>query len=96
VKTKVQPSPAGGSKTAAKLTPVVVRTTPQGANIYIDGDFKGTTPLTLMLPVERHQIRIIRTGYETVERQIAIEETMEYPLAFNLKPTDGPEGPTKK
>jgi hypothetical protein len=73
------------SKPALKLTPLTLITTPQGARVYIDENFKGTTPLTLMLPTGKHQVRMTRSGYQDVDKQITLEETMEYPLAFNLK-----------
>lgn len=73
------------SKPALKLTPLTLITTPQGARVYIDETFKGTTPLTLMLPTGKHQVRMTRSGYQDVDKQIILEETMEYPLAFNLK-----------
>jgi serine/threonine-protein kinase len=69
-------------------TSLKVSTTPQGARVYIDGNLKGTTPLTIILPVGKHQARIIRSGYQELEREITVDEMMEYPIAFNLKATD--------
>ena len=76
----------------AIFTPLKIRTTPQGASVYIDGNLKGTSPLTVILPVGKHQVRIRFTGYQDLEKQITVDEMMEYPLAFNLKAIDEPTG----
>ncbi|NVN91260.1 MAG: protein kinase [Desulfuromonadales bacterium] len=82
-----EPRPAG-TKLAALKTSLKVRTSPQGASVYIDGDSKGTTPLTLLLSVGKHHLRIVHSGYQDLERDITVDEMMEYPLSFNLKATD--------
>ncbi|RJQ69984.1 MAG: PEGA domain-containing protein [Desulfobacteraceae bacterium] len=79
-----QPPVAVKSRPNAVWTPLEVRTTPQGASVYVDGNLKGKTPLTIILPVGEHQIRISSPGYQELEKQISVEEMMEYPLAFNL------------
>jgi hypothetical protein len=84
------------SKPEAKLTSIMVTTAPQGARIYIDGILKGTTPKTFVLTTGKHQVRIVRTGYQLVEKQITVEEMMEYPLAFNLNPIDEAGGSKKE
>jgi len=74
------------------FTPLKVRTTPQGASVYIDGNLKGTSPLTVILPVGKHQVRISFSGYQDLEKQITVEEMMEYPLTFSLKAVEEPTG----
>jgi eukaryotic-like serine/threonine-protein kinase len=74
------------------FTPLKIRTTPQGASVYIDGNLKGTSPLTVILPVGKHQVRIRCSGYRDLEKQVTVEEMMEYPLAFNLTAVDEPRG----
>ena len=85
IEVKKQTPATKESKPALKLTPLTLITIPQGARVYIDENFKGTTPLTLMLSTGKHQVRMTRSGYQDVDKQITLEETMEYPLAFNLK-----------
>lgn len=74
-----------GSKPAQKLAPLTLITTPQGASVYIDENFRGKTPLTLMLSTGEHRVRLTLAGYRDVEREFSLEETMEYPLSFNLQ-----------
>jgi len=76
------------SKGGAIKTSLKVRTSPQGASVHIDGKPKGTTPLTLILPVGKHHLRIVLAGYQELERDITVDELMEYPLAYNLKAID--------
>lgn len=85
IEAKKQKPISGESKPTPALVPLMLRTTPHGAYIYIDENFKGTTPLTLMLSTGKHKIRVTRLGYQDVEREIIVKETMEYPLAFNLR-----------
>jgi eukaryotic-like serine/threonine-protein kinase len=85
IEVKKQTPVTNKSDAALKLTPLTLITTPKGASVYIDEKFKGTTPLTLMLSKGKHQIRMALSGYQDVDKQITLEETMEYPLAFNLE-----------
>lgn len=73
-------------KPASILVPLTLRSAPQEASIYIDNSFKGRTPMTLMISTGEHLVRLTLSGYQDAERQVVIEETMEYPLTFNLKP----------
>ena len=38
-----------------------------------------------MLSTGKHLVRISRSGYHDLEKMITLEETMEYPLVFQLK-----------
>jgi eukaryotic-like serine/threonine-protein kinase len=89
---KKQPSQSVKSVPDAMFTPLKVRTTPQGASVYIDGILKGTSPLTVILSVGKHQVRISFSGYQDLEKQITVEEMMEYPLTFSLKAIEEPTG----
>jgi eukaryotic-like serine/threonine-protein kinase len=91
-KEQKKPSLTVKSVPDAMFTPLKVRTTPQGASVYIDGNLKGTSPLTVILPVGKHQVRISFSGYQDLEKQITVEEMMEYPLTFSLKAVEEPTG----
>jgi len=75
-------------KPAQKFAFLKVGTTPSGAQVYINGDLKGTTPIILKLDLGQYQVRISRSGHQEVERQIKLEKMMEYPLMEYLKPLD--------
>ena len=86
-----QKSPPPGKSSEPGLPLLTVRTTPQGADIYIDGVLKGKAPLTLKLGRGGHRIRAVRSGYEDMERSITVEEATEYPLVLNLKEKAEPD-----
>lgn len=65
-----RPQPAAPAPVAGT---VVVRSTPPGAQIFLDGKRAGTTPATLSdLAPGPHAIRLAREGYVTVERQVSV------------------------
>jgi len=50
---------------------VFIRSEPAGANVTVNDDFMGQTPLELTLPPgEDYRIRLFRTGYDVAEREI--------------------------
>jgi hypothetical protein len=52
---------------------VVVRSTPPGANVTLDGDWRGRTPLTLdQLPFGSHEIRVVMSGYEVARESVRL------------------------
>ncbi len=51
---------------AGGLAPVVVETSPEGAQVLIGGQVVGTTPATLELPADtKVRIQIEKKGYQT-------------------------------
>ncbi len=58
---------------------------PEGAKVFIDGAFKGMTPLTLSLPVGKHEVRMVHPEHHDWEAQIQVEES-ETPLQVRLIP----------
>lgn len=64
---------------------VDVRTTPQSAEIFVDGTRRGIAPLSIPLPVGGHRIRAEMPERDAVEREITLEpgdwETLEIDMA---------------
>ena len=75
-------------KPAQKFAFLKVGTTPSGAQVYINGILKGTTPIILKLDLGQYQVRLSRSGHQEVERQIKLDKMAEYPLLESLKPLD--------
>lgn len=45
---------------------------PSGADILIDGDFYGNTPSILKLPVGKHRLRFILSGYAVFSQELEL------------------------
>jgi len=56
------------------LIPVNIVTSPPGAQIYINGEFKGTAQNQL-LPAGIHKLRLVLEKYKTVEADILVSQT---------------------
>jgi hypothetical protein len=54
---------------------IVVSSDPPGAAVYLDGESKGNTPVFIYgAMVGQHSLKLVKTGYEDIEKQIMIEE----------------------
>jgi hypothetical protein len=52
---------------------LVVRSTPTGARVFVDGRDRGRTPLTLAsLSPGSYAVRVVRDGYAPVERRLTV------------------------
>jgi len=89
------PSPSAGS--------LDVRSTPTGANIYIDGTYKGATPLVVSgLSEGSHQVRLSKSGYNdhtetafiTAGKTDTISITLLPPTPLPTTPPTSPRGGT--
>ena len=50
---------------------LVVDTKPDGSFVYIDGVYKGTTPLGIQIPIGNHKVKV-SSGYEITEKNVTI------------------------
>jgi hypothetical protein len=67
---------------------LVVRSTPTGAQVYLDGRRRGTTPLTLSaLAPGTYTIRVTRSGYQEETQRVAIPGGGTRDLTFRLERT---------
>lgn len=57
---------------------------PEGAHVYVDGNFMGETPATLELLEGVHSIRLVRRGFEEVIRQVDAEPGRRDELLIQL------------
>ncbi len=58
---------------------------PSGVNIYVDGEYKGVTPLTTTLKVGSHIINISKEGYENYTQTITITNRATKVITPKLK-----------
>jgi hypothetical protein len=69
--------PADGIQTGTAVDPAVssvdIRSTPDGAEITVDGKFRGNTPSTLKLATGEHTIRVEKQGFKIWEKILTVE-----------------------
>ncbi|NCU27724.1 PEGA domain-containing protein, partial [Candidatus Nomurabacteria bacterium] len=64
-----------------------ITSSPAGADVYADDIFASkTAPCTILLPVGKHDIRLVIPGYETCSETVMIEEGKEHVLKSILLP----------
>lgn len=63
-----------------------VESTPSGAQVFIDGTFKGKAPAKLELSAGKHEVRLTSPGHYDWDAQVQLNEKEETPLAVQLIP----------
>ena len=66
---------------------LIVRSTPSGATVTVNGRSRGRTPLTLgELPLRRYDVRVVQPGFEAATESVALTSgTPERSLALRLQ-----------
>jgi serine/threonine-protein kinase len=67
---------------------ISVKTNPVGAQVYVNGEFQGSTPLQIKLPLGKYDVRITLANYHEWEAQINLTEEGETPLLISLIPIE--------
>jgi hypothetical protein len=81
-------SPDESEDETASLAFLYIKSGPIGAQVFVDGGFKGKTPVDLELPPGRHEIVLTFPNYHNWEAQIELSEDGETPLLVRLLPVD--------
>ena len=71
------------------LAVVKVGSEPTDAQVFVDREFKGSTPLQLELPVGKHEIRLALSDYHDWKAKIQLNEKSVTPLLVRLLPIEG-------
>lgn len=61
-----------GPRSSSELATITVKSTPDGADVTVDGKFSGNTPATLRLPPGDHTIRVSNAGFRSWERTVTV------------------------
>jgi hypothetical protein len=72
------------SEPSATIGTISVSSNPNGADIYVDGDFIGSAPATLKLTAGKHSIKVTMEGFQDWSREIAAQAGSEAHLVANL------------
>ena len=69
---------------------VDIRSSPAGAHVSVDGEFRGTTPLSVGLsPLREHRVELFLEGYSKAVRSVQTEPEGHSSLALDLTPIIG-------
>ena len=79
-----QPSPFAKDNVSRAI--LKIDSAPLGAQIFVDGAFKGKTPLELNVPKGKHEVRLTLPDYYDWEAQVQAEEKGDTPLLVRLIP----------
>lgn len=78
---------------AAPTTPeversmVVIKSTPDGADIAVDGKYVGSTPSTVKLAAGDHAITVGKSGFKTWQRTMTVSSGGEITINATLEKT---------
>lgn len=61
-----------------KYSTVYINTIPEGAIVFIDGYYYGTTPITIQLDYGSYELTLVKGGYRTIVRTIMINDPEEH------------------
>lgn len=75
-----------GPEPAAVLPDVMVNfgSHPSGAEVYVAADFVGITPVSVRLKPGRHDVRMVKEGFETRSESIDVEPSRENNFRWSL------------
>lgn len=69
---------------------VDLSTSPAGAHVTVDGEFRGTTPVSIELsPLTEHRVELFLEGYRKAVRTVQTEPESHSSLALDLVPVIG-------
>lgn len=75
----------------ARIRPatLLVRSAPDGATIYIDGEAVGATEFSYGVYAGKHVVRLQRDGYREEVREVTVTDGEKATVAVELRPVDG-------
>ncbi len=65
---------------------ILLKSDPTDAQIYVNGEHLGSTPILIKLPMGKYNVRLQSDGYHEWEAQLEISEPGEVPLFVKLHP----------
>jgi len=80
--------PAEGASAAAVAEvkgKIVVTSTPDGADVYVDDAFVGNAPATLTLSGGKHTVKVSRQGYKDWQKELSVFAGSELNLKAALE-----------
>ena len=76
--------------------PLQITSSPAGARVLIDGDYKGETPLTIQVATGQRTVTIELAGRKTETRRVDAKKDEPQTVDVTLASSGGPTGPIKR
>ena len=67
-----QPAQSAATVPAGEASTAVIKSTPDGADITVDGKYVGSTPSTLRLAPGDHTISVAKSGFKAWQRTMTV------------------------
>ena len=75
---------------------ISVKSEPSNASVFINGDWKGNTPIELNLAYGKYEIRLSKSDYIPWDFQLNLFEKGPVPIFYNFIPKDNASSKTKE
>ena len=69
-----------------KLATLKMNSRPKGAKLYLNGDYKGLTPIELEITATKHEVKLELQGHLDWKAQLDLSKGGEVPLSIRLLP----------
>jgi Mg-chelatase subunit ChlD len=79
------PEPAPGIMEAGGGA-ILLKSDPTDAQIYVNEEYLGSTPMLIKLPMGKYDVRLQSDGYHQWQAQLELSEPGEVPLSVKLEP----------
>ncbi len=67
-----------------KMATLAINSNPAGANVYIDGNFKGITPAAIEISAEKHEVKLELQGHLGWQAQLNLSKGGKIPISIPL------------
>jgi len=81
----VQKTEKPGSAPPPPTTSVAFHSSPNNAEVYVNGQFRGTAPLNLHLAAGAHKVELRLDGFQIWERELTVVAGNDTRVAATLK-----------
>jgi tetratricopeptide (TPR) repeat protein len=73
---------------ASGVQQLLVYSDPSGAEVLVDGQSRGRSPLALVLPHGSHSVALVKQGYRTTTRQVVLSSQVSVEMDVSLQKVD--------
>jgi len=82
------PTPSENTSVAVEQATLQIESDPAGANVFVDNNLKGITPIDVALPLGKYEVRLSMEGYLEWEAQVELDAADVTPLHIPLRALD--------